>query len=248
MRFWGSMGCRPLQIVLKRNGFRYFVEFWPKGGESLKCALALAIGDKNRCWLTSVQETIQNTANRFTLCEELRGLRLDEVCKIIFASPLGFKRMFRKALLHPPLDPYLALETNSNKSGKPSAAVDPIAMNTFRCQVCATAFADQRALAAHLSKVHSQRNPVELLLRGGPVCHGCGKDFQTIERIIQHLARPFGRPCREAIAAKGIPLNAEELLELRSRRTNEGRVRRSAGVRAHQATKLARRIIGPVMK
>ena len=179
----------------------------------------------------------------------LRGKSCSEVCATISADPSRFNRLFRKLLLRDCADPYfLICQSFEAKSKK----LDPYggSVGGHTCHMCLNVFADPKSCKAHLAKVHNIRTPAMMYVRSTS-CWGCGLQFLTFPRILQHLSRNRSRGvpnrCLAAIVALNLTFSKVEFDECLARHLDESIAMRKIGRRPHFAAIAAVRIIGPTL-
>ena len=84
----------------------------------------------------------------------------------------------------------------------PPVAVDDV--HAFVCTVCGKQFASQRGLMCHGTHAHGRQRPSACFVVTS-VCPGCGNDYRTRARAMEHVERGSVR-CRLAVVEGGMGL------------------------------------------
>ena len=80
---------------------------------------------------------------------------------------------------------------------------------SFVCTVCSKRFATSRGLKCHGTHAHSRQRPASCFVVSS-VCPGCGNDYRTRLRALEHVERGSAR-CRVAVLGGGLGLVPHDL-------------------------------------
>jgi hypothetical protein len=72
----------------------------------------------------------------------------------------------------------------------------------FACQECGKEFLSQRGLLCHGTHAHGRQRPSAAFVLG-PICPGCGNNYRTRARAMEHVERGSAR-CRTAVLEAGL--------------------------------------------
>ena len=131
---------------------------------------------------------------------------------------------------------------------------DPYCSNlVIACSVCLDRFCTAQQLAAHMGKKHQTRTVADSFVRSN-VCWGCGKNYITRSRMIQHVSKknPGALKCFgvlwDHVVAHNLWLSASERSVLNTLELDNVRRLRALGFRYHHAEGPAIRVCGPRMR
>jgi hypothetical protein len=74
---------------------------------------------------------------------------------------------------------------------------------SFACETCGKEFRSQRGLLCHGTHAHGRQRPAAAFVLG-PVCPGCGNNYRTRARALEHVERGSAK-CRVAVLESGMP-------------------------------------------
>jgi hypothetical protein len=195
----------PIDII-RAEMISLFCRVLSRGTESLQLMLCAASDPKDtlRSWLDSVQSEIAAVVAQCPQAAELRGKSFSELCIYIRTAPITFKRMCRRFLLNRK-DPYMSLADGSSTN---SPKHDPYGIHQalHTCPLCNAPFDSAQAVAAHSAKIHGIRTAADVWCHGS-ACWGCGIEFGSRSRIVQHLSRRAPNRCLDAIRAHGLTVS-----------------------------------------
>jgi hypothetical protein len=86
--------------------------------------------------------------------------------------------------------------------GAPPVPAGVPVQQAFACQECGKEFLSQRGLLCHGTHAHGRQRPSAPFVLG-PICPGCGNDYRTRARAMEHVERGSAR-CRTAVLESGL--------------------------------------------
>ena len=92
--------------------------------------------------------------------------------------------------------------------GAAGPTVEAAGVPVFVCTVCDKQFATHRGLQCHGTHAHSRQRPAARFVVTS-VCPGCGNDYRTRLRAMEHVERVSAR-CRAAVLEGGLGLVPHE--------------------------------------
>jgi hypothetical protein len=182
----------------------------------------------------------------------LRGLNRCELLERIGQNPKNIENKIRQSLLID-ADPYADIsaildgEWRNTQKKLVDKQTDPYEIHEGpnTCVTCNALFATKQALAAHVSRKHGAKSEA-VRWCCSVVCWGCGLDFDSYERILQHLNRRA--KCLDSIKKLNLTFDESKVTELRDQSIEATRKHCKNGRRAHFAKKACYRIIGPILR